>query len=131
MPAYFQPARGGTRGGPGFPDLYGPQCLPAAAEGALEGARLQRPRGTGALQHAPRGKREVSLIDPNGQIVDARTVTTGSFGSAAGEFTIPAGRLLGNWRLRSSLAGQAAIKVEEYKRPTFEVTIKDPEKRCG
>ncbi len=70
---------------------------------------------------------EVSLIDPNGQKVDARTVTTGRFGSAAGEFAIPAGRLLGNWRLRSSLNGQATIKVEEYKRPTFEVTFKNPE----
>ena len=70
---------------------------------------------------------EVSLIDPNGQTVDARTVTTNGFGSAAGEFTIPAGRLLGNWRLRSSLNGQATIRVEEYKRPTFEVTFKDPE----
>jgi uncharacterized protein YfaS (alpha-2-macroglobulin family) len=70
---------------------------------------------------------EISLIDPNGQVIDARTVTTGRFGSAAGEFAIPAGRPLGNWRLRSSLNGQATIKVEEYKRPTFEVTFKDPE----
>ena len=70
---------------------------------------------------------EVSLIDPNGQKVDARTVTTNRFGSAAGEFVIPSGRLLGNWRVRSSRNGEAIVKVEEYKRPTFEVTFKDPE----
>jgi uncharacterized protein YfaS (alpha-2-macroglobulin family) len=81
----------------------------------------------GRYNTLPSATVEVSLIDPNGQIVDARTVTTGRFGSAAGEFAIPAGRLLGNWRLRSSLNGQATIKVEEYKRPTFEVTFKDPE----
>jgi len=40
---------------------------------------------------------------------------------------IPAGRLLGNWRVRSSPNGEAFIRVEEYKRPTFEVTFKDPE----
>jgi uncharacterized protein YfaS (alpha-2-macroglobulin family) len=70
---------------------------------------------------------EVSLVDPNGQKVDARTVTTNGFGSAAGEFTIPSGRLLGNWRIRSSPDGAATIKVEEYKRPTFEVVFKDTE----
>jgi uncharacterized protein YfaS (alpha-2-macroglobulin family) len=70
---------------------------------------------------------EVSLVDPNGQKIDARTVTTNGFGSAAGEFTIPSGRLLGNWRVRSSLNAEARINVEEYKRPTFEVTFKDPE----
>ena len=39
-----------------------------------------------------------------------------------------AGRPLGGWRLRTSPAGYAAVRVEEYKRPTFEVTVKDPEK---
>lgn len=69
----------------------------------------------------------VTLFDQNSQKVDARTVTTNDFGSAAGEFTIPAGRALGNWRLDSSLGrAQASFRVEEYKRPTFEVTWKDP-----
>ncbi len=70
---------------------------------------------------------EMSLIDPNGQKVDTRIVMTNGFGSAAGEFAIPAGRLMGNWRVRSSLNAEARVKVEEYKRPTFEVTFKDPE----
>ena len=69
----------------------------------------------------------VSLLDPNGQNVDSRVLTTNEFGTAAGEFSIPAGRLLGMWRLTSSLAGHATIRVEEYKRPTFEVTLKDPD----
>ena len=67
----------------------------------------------------------VSLLDPNGQKVDSRALNTNDFGTAAGEFTIPAGRLLGAWRLASSLNGQATVRVEEYKRPTFEVTLKD------
>ena len=68
----------------------------------------------------------VSLVDPNGEKVDSATVTSNSFGTAAGEFTVPAGHLLGVWRLQSSLNGGATVRVEEYKRPTFEVTFKDP-----
>ena len=69
----------------------------------------------------------VSLFDQNNQKVDSRTTTTNDFGSAAGEFAIPAGRVLGAWRLQSSLGGPpASVHVEEYKRPTFEVTLKDP-----
>jgi uncharacterized protein YfaS (alpha-2-macroglobulin family) len=67
----------------------------------------------------------VSLHDPNGQKLDARTVTTNDFGTAAGEFTLPTGRLLGYWQIRSSPNGFAAVRVEEYKRPTFEVNFKD------
>ncbi len=69
----------------------------------------------------------VSLYDPNGQAVEKREVRTNSFGSAAGEFTIPAGRVLGQWRVATEPAGMAYVRVEEYKRPTFEVTLKDPE----
>ena len=37
-----------------------------------------------------------------------------------------AGRLLGRWRLRSNLGGDTWLRVEEYKRPTFEVEIAEP-----
>jgi uncharacterized protein YfaS (alpha-2-macroglobulin family) len=69
----------------------------------------------------------VSLHDPNDQVVEKREVRTNSFGSAAGEFTIPAGRVLGHWRVSTQPSGAAYIRVEEYKRPTFEVKLKDPE----
>ncbi len=68
----------------------------------------------------------VTLFDQNNQKVAESLVTTSEFGSAAGEFAIPAGRALGAWRVASSLNGAAGIRVEEYKRPTFEVTWKDP-----
>ncbi len=68
----------------------------------------------------------VSLVDPNGEAVLTQKVTTNEFGSAAGEFTVPTGRLLGQWTVTSSRQGTASIRVEEYKRPTFEVTLKDP-----
>lgn len=68
----------------------------------------------------------VTLLDPNGERVETRTVTTNDFGTAAGELVVPTGRLLGGWRLESSLDGRAHLRVEEYKRPTFEVTFRDP-----
>jgi len=51
---------------------------------------------------------------------------TNAFGTAAGEFVIPPGRALGGWKVRSSLRGEAYIQVEEYKRPTFEVSWEEP-----
>lgn len=66
------------------------------------------------------------LVDPNGERVETRTVTTNAFGTAAGEFVVPTGRLLGSWRLESSLSGAAAVRIEEYKRPTFEVSFQEP-----
>lgn len=71
----------------------------------------------------------VWLEDINSQRVAQASVSTNAFGTASGEFAIPAaGRPLGGWRLRSSPNGFASVRVEEYKRPTFEVSIKDPEK---
>src|SRR6266542_2878238 len=81
----------------------------------------------GRFEGFPSSPVTVTLFDQNNQKIDARTVTTNDFGSAAGEFMIPAGRALGSWRLESSLGGaRANFRVEEYKRPTFEVTWKDP-----
>jgi uncharacterized protein YfaS (alpha-2-macroglobulin family) len=68
----------------------------------------------------------VSLLDANHEEVATATVDTNDFGSASGSFDIPAGRLLGQWQLRTSLGGQSWIRVEEYKRPTFEVEIAEP-----
>ncbi|MFH1808872.1 MAG: alpha-2-macroglobulin family protein [Pseudomonadota bacterium] len=80
----------------------------------------------GQFKVATKRKVSINLMDPNHQVVATQELTTNDFGTASGEFDIPTGRLLGNWQLRSSLSGYAAIKVEEYKRPTFEATLKEP-----
>jgi hypothetical protein len=49
----------------------------------------------------------VSLRDPNGQEVDKKEVTTNAYGSAAGEFVIPTGRLLGYWTVQTTWNGAA------------------------
>jgi len=68
----------------------------------------------------------VVLKDANGEEVARRTLSADAFGAGAGEFEIPTGRLLGRWTLSCSLGGSASVRVEEYKRPTFEVEIQDP-----
>lgn len=80
--------------------------------------------GRGAqLRTLPGVEHRVELVDANGQVVEGASVVANAFGSASGTFAVPPGRLLGAWQLRSSLGGAAAIRVEEYKRPTFEVTL--------
>ncbi|MEM7050913.1 MAG: MG2 domain-containing protein [Acidobacteriota bacterium] len=89
---------------------------------AYEGKRLE-----GRFQTLPGRAVTVTLTDANGDRVGSVEVTTNGFGSASGELTIPPGRLLGSWYLSASPSGGASVQVEEYKRPTFEVTFDDPE----
>ncbi|MCM3874919.1 MAG: MG2 domain-containing protein [Thermoanaerobaculia bacterium] len=74
---------------------------------------------------APDATVSMSLVDANGQAVESRTVTTNAYGSAAGEFSLPAGRALGAWAVRCDWGGAASIRVEEYNRPTFETTLEE------
>lgn len=91
-----------------------------AYKGRPDLGRLSPDAGTGV---------SVWLEDINNQRVAEATASTNAFGTASGEFVVPAaGRPLGGWRLRSSPEGQASVRVEEYKRPTFEVTVADPKK---
>jgi uncharacterized protein YfaS (alpha-2-macroglobulin family) len=80
----------------------------------------------GSLAPARAASLTVSLVDGNHQVVADKTVATNEFGTASGEFAVPAGRMLGAWRLQSTLQGSAVVRVEEYKRPSFEVKLKDP-----
>ena len=70
----------------------------------------------------PGYKTEVSLLDANGQVVSKQTLTTNDFGSFSGNFTAPQGVLTGSMTITCE-TGSVGIKVEEYKRPKFEVTF--------
>jgi len=78
------------------------------------------------LATAPGREMAVSLHDANLQVRESATVTTNDFGSASGSFTLPASGLLGVWCIRTDHGGSATVRVEEYRRPTFEVTLLDP-----
>ena len=80
------------------------------------------------LAVVPGEKITVRLTDVNGEEVAKMEVTTNEFGSAAGTFTAPVGRLTGQMMLATE-NGQATIRVEEYKRPTF-VVVAEPLKQA-
>lgn len=62
----------------------------------------------------------VVLLDPNYQKVGELDLTTNEYGSISGSFTIPTGRLNGQWQIKNEY-GSVYFSVEEYKRPKFEV----------
>ena len=70
----------------------------------------------------------VALRDANGQEVLRQEFITNDFGSFAGTFTASADRLTGQWSLSAEdPQGTATIRVEEYKRPKFKVSVEVPE----
>lgn len=74
----------------------------------------------------PDAELTVELFDANGQQVATQALRTNRHGSASGALAIPAGRMLGDWSLRTGGGAWRNVKVEEYKRPTFELAILDP-----
>lgn len=70
-------------------------------------------------------KVSITLVDANRQAVDSLSLVTNEYGTVNGAFQIPKGGLNGRMRLVSSLDGNKEFRVEEYKRPRFEVNF-DP-----
>ena len=67
----------------------------------------------------------VSLYDVNGEEVSKLALRTNEFGSVSGSFSIPTEGLLGRMRLETD-GGGTDFSVEEYKRPSFEVSLESP-----
>lgn len=67
-------------------------------------------------------KVQIELRDVNGQVVSELELTTNEYGSFSGSFTAPQGALTGRMTLHTAI-GQASVRVEEYKRPNFEVKL--------
>jgi uncharacterized protein YfaS (alpha-2-macroglobulin family) len=70
----------------------------------------------------------ICFRDPNGKEIARREHRANDYGSFAGSFTAPQGRLLGGMTLEvvKGPAGSTAIEVAEYKRPKFQVTLAAP-----
>jgi uncharacterized protein YfaS (alpha-2-macroglobulin family) len=63
----------------------------------------------------------IKFKDANGQIISEQHLKTNDFGSVSGNFAIPQGLLNGRFTIECENFGFTAVRVEEYKRPTFEV----------
>lgn len=64
----------------------------------------------------------LTLTDANRQEVGKKELRTNEFGSFATEFTLPVACLNGMFTLTTE-SGATSIRVEEYKRPTFDITF--------
>ena len=72
---------------------------------------------------------EATLQDANGRQVSKVSLKTNGFGSFQGTFPIPTGSLPGRWSVRaqgSGATGVTGVRVEEYKRPKFQVEMASP-----
>ena len=80
---------------------------------------------------APNEKVTLTLKDKQGKDVAEKVVVTDEYGTAVTEFTVPEEGLNGNYYINAKHDIQTArttIKVEDYKRPTFAVTMEHSHK---
>lgn len=67
-----------------------------------------------------------TLRDANHKVAGEKTVSTDGYGTASADFTLPSAGLTGNFQLQVSASGRSggsSFSVEEYKRPTFQVSF--------
>ena len=87
-------------------------------------------RETESMKLVPNQQVKVFLYDVNDQEVETVTLTTNDFGSFTGNFELPTTGLTGRYYINvkcpNQIIGAISFSVEEYKRPTFEVTLNKP-----
>lgn len=87
-------------------------------------ARYDSPLDTSEFAHKAF---RVEIYDPKREKVLTETMTAGAYGGIGGEYTLPAGAALGQYQIVIEGQGQGGFRVEEYKKPEFEVTVAAPE----
>jgi hypothetical protein len=76
----------------------------------------------------PKQKVKVTFRDVNRQEISSLDLVTNEFGSLSGTFVAPTDRLTGEMRISSEYPpGSCSIRVEEYKRPKFQVKLDVPD----
>ena len=63
------------------------------------------------------------LRDANWKQVAEKTAKTDAYGTASVDFELPQGGLTGMYSVEAQRCGSRHFRVEEYKRPTFEITF--------
>lgn len=69
---------------------------------------------------------EVSFRDVRDKEIQKTEVITNDYGSFQGSFNIPAGKLNGQMWIETKY-GNVYLTVEEYKRPSFEISFEEPD----
>ena len=75
---------------------------------------------------------EIELRDVFGKTIDSARLTINAFGSFAGSFTLPKTAATGNWKIYCYVdtdnSNDGSFRVEEYKRPTIELSMEKQKK---
>ena len=76
----------------------------------------------------------IEVRDPQNKEALSRTYTADKWGGIAGDLALPADAALGDWSIRVpsdgnsvGVSGVSRFRVEEYRKPEFEVTVDAPE----
>ncbi len=68
----------------------------------------------------------VRFLDARSKVLDSLSLTTSELGSFSSSFTIPEEIVPGFCSIQSDM-GSASFRIEEYKRPSFEISFNDSE----
>ncbi len=75
---------------------------------------------------------KIVIRDPKGEKIRETKMRTDEFGGLQGEYEIPKDGTLGQYSITinkgRSLSGSTTFRVEEYKKPEYEVTVEAPKK---
>ena len=74
---------------------------------------------------AGEGKHTLKFYDSNHKLVEERIVESNQMGVFSADFEIPTGRRNGSFSIEADSRERVYFRVEEYKRPTFEVQLDD------
>jgi uncharacterized protein YfaS (alpha-2-macroglobulin family) len=69
----------------------------------------------------------VEIHNPKGEKVFTDTLTSDAYGGIAGKFELPTDATLGQYQLLVVNRGGGTFRVEEYKKPEFEVMVEAPD----
>lgn len=70
---------------------------------------------------------QLEIYDPRGEKVSSKQLTANAFGGVASEYELPDGATLGQYRFQLVNYGGGNFRVEEYKKPEFEVRVDAPD----
>ncbi|MCH8841181.1 MAG: alpha-2-macroglobulin, partial [Planctomycetes bacterium] len=70
---------------------------------------------------------QVEIRDPKNEQVYSTQLIADAYGGLEGSWQIPAGATLGRYRINVVNHGGGSFRVEEYKKPEFEVTVEAPQ----
>ncbi|MBR0459654.1 MAG: hypothetical protein IJJ26_10500 [Victivallales bacterium] len=66
------------------------------------------------------------LVNPLDELAVKQNVTADEYGATSLDWTIPRDATLGRWHIRCNGHFTGSFRVEEYKRPEFEVLVQEP-----